>query len=148
VISLKIEAVVQGYTKAAFPVSIFRNALAATLDVASDSIAVLSVEDLPARRGDGSGVRVTSVVTFPAGSDTAAGATRLVPEALTRNLQAGGMAVATVAMLVCAILDPAVQNTTFATTPVPAQAITQAAESGLNIIIGKLGVVICWMGLC
>ncbi len=120
----------QGYTKAAFPVTIFRDALATTLAVAPDSIAVLSVEDVPARRGAGDSVSVTSVATFPAnqGSEAAAGAARLVPEALTRNLRAGGMADATVTALVSTISDPTVQNMSPATTPVTAK----AAESLLN----------------
>ncbi len=118
----------QGYTKASFPVAVFRDALAATLAVASDSIAVLSIEDLPARRAGG-GVSVTSVVTFPAGhgTDAAAGAARLSPEALTRSLRAGGMAAATVAALVSTVSDPAVPSTSPATTPSP---VAAAAESG------------------
>ena len=129
----------QGYTKAAFPIATFRDALAATLAVAPDAVAVLSVEDAPARRGAGGGVSVTSVATFPAGhgADAAAGAARLAPEALTRNLRAGGMTAATVASLVSAISDPAAPSTAPATTPVPA---ALAGESGPNAaMIGPRG---------
>ncbi len=129
----------QGYTKATFPVATFRDALAATLAVVPDAVAVLSVEDAPARRGAGDGVSVTSVATFPAGhgADAAARAARLAPEALTRNLRAGGMVAATVASLVSAISDPAAPSAAPSMTPMAA---TSAAESGPNAaMIGPRG---------
>jgi hypothetical protein len=80
------------------------------------------------------------VATFPAchGADAAAGAARLAPEALTRNLRAGGMTAATVTALISAISDPAAPSTAPATTPVPA---ASAAESGHGdaAMIGLLG---------
>jgi hypothetical protein len=120
---------VQGYTKAAFPVATFRDALAATLGVPPNAVAVLSIENLPVRRGGreaGGGVSVASVATFPAGhsADAAVAASRLAPETLTRNLRAGGMTDASVLALVATVTDPAALSTSPATTPAIATAGT------------------------
>jgi hypothetical protein len=142
VIILNVEARVLGYTKADFSVATFRDALAATLRVLPDSIAVLSVEDQPVRRAGGGGVSITSAVAFPAGKgqDAAAAAARLAPEALTRNLRAGGMTAASVEALVSAISDPMATATTLpVSTPMPAP-----ADSGPNVtMIGPWGGVGC-----
>ncbi len=118
-ITLQVKARVQGYTKAAFPVATFRDALAATLGVSSNAVAVLSIENLPVRREAGGGVSVASEATFPAGhsADAALAASRLAPETLTQNLRAGGMTGANVLALVATITDPAALSTSPATTP-------------------------------
>ncbi len=131
-ITLQVEARVQGYTKAAFPVAAFREALAAALGVPPDAVAVLSVENLPTRREVGGGVRVASVATFPAGhsANAAEAAARLAPESLTRKLREGGMPAASVVALVATVSDPAALSTTPASTT-PATATTPAiATSG------------------
>jgi hypothetical protein len=135
-ISLVVQARVQGYTKATFSVSTFRGALASTLGVPAESVAVLSVEDLPARRNAVAGVSVTSVAMFQAGhgSDAAAAANRLAPEALTQNLRAGGMTAASVAALVSTISDPAASSTPPATTPAALATAGSRSDSAVIMI--------------
>jgi hypothetical protein len=136
-LDVQVNATVRGYTAATFQPAVFRSALAAVLGLPASSIAVNSVQDLPARRGDagsgGGGVSVASTATFagdPAAAAAAATAAtaKLDPATLTASLRKEGMAASTVEALFAAV--PAAQ-----TTPAPAGAAGGGAMIG--IIAGK-----------
>jgi hypothetical protein len=144
-LEVQIKATVSGYTAATFQPAVFRSALAAVLGIPASSIAVTSVQDLPARRADagsgGGGVSVESTATF-AGDPAAAAATaatataKLDPATLTASLRKEGMTAATVQALVAAV--PAAQSTAAAqSTPAPVGA--GGGGSNVGLIAGARG---------
>jgi hypothetical protein len=133
-ISLKIDALVQGYTRATFSVVVFLDALATTLSVPTTAVTVLSVKDLLAQRRTSESVRVVSLATFPSGhyTDAETAAAQLSPEVLTRNLRAGGLTLAKVMELVATITNPAVSALSPETTPMISQTFGRGLEAAVT----------------